>query len=159
MQVDRLRPILLVEDEADDVAFVTRALDKTGIANPLIVATTASDARAALERMSPADYPSMAVVDIHLPGQESGLEFLAWLRQAPGELSSIPALVYSVSDRPEHQAHARVLGAMVFMRKPVTEQALSQAVQALGFVITTTVDGGRVRRVIEPRYFASNPGR
>ena len=159
MVVERVRPILLVEDEGDDVAFVMRALERSGIANPVVVTTSVGEARKKLEKADSNTYPALAVVDVYLPGRESGLDFLAWLRRQPGQLSGIPVMIYSVSDRPEHHAEARSLGSVVFLRKPVVEEALSTAIQALGFVVTTTVAADRVQRIIEPRYSSSSTGR
>jgi CheY-like chemotaxis protein len=151
MRVDRVHPILLLEDEADDASFVRRALQKASIKNPLIVCDTPTGARAQLARMSRDEYPALVIVDIFLPGKETGLDFLEWLREQPPPVGQIPAMIYSVSGRSKHSAEAQTLASVVFLRKPVTEEALADAAQALGFVITTTGKGARSERVIMPR--------
>ena len=67
-------------------------------------------------------------------------------------------MILTVSSRSEH-AIEETAGAQVFLRKPVTEESVSQAVQALGFVVTTMNTGDRLERVIEPRYGFDSAGR
>jgi response regulator RpfG family c-di-GMP phosphodiesterase len=75
MQHDRIHSILLVEDEADDASFVRRALRKSNIANALIVRATADEASIQLGRVDGEPHPALAIIDIYLPGKESGLAF------------------------------------------------------------------------------------
>jgi CheY-like chemotaxis protein len=159
MIVDRVPPILLIEDEADDVSFVRRALEKASITNPLIICNKAAAAREQLTNMTPHDHPALVIVDIFLPGSETGVEFLTWLRAQPPPLGQIAAMIYSVSRQAKHAAAAKELGSVVFLRKPVTEDALANAAQALGFVITTTHAAGRTERVITPRHNSHRAGR
>jgi CheY-like chemotaxis protein len=160
MLVDRVHPILLIEDEADDASFVHRAFEKASIKNPLVVYKTGAAAREALSRMQQTEYPALIIVDIFLPGRESGLDFLEWLRRQPAPVGEIAAMIYSVSADAKHFEEARALGSVVFLRKPVTEKALSDAAQALGFVILTSREGGgRMERVIAPRQPPQSAGR
>jgi CheY-like chemotaxis protein len=150
---------MLLEDEADDASFVRRALEKASIKNPLVVCNKAAKARDQLTRMPPGDYPVLVIVDIFLPGKESGLDFLSWLRAQPSPLGDTAAMIYSISAQSKHAAVAEALGSVVFLRKPVTEDALANAAQALGFVITTTRAAGRTERVITPRHPSRSAGR
>jgi hypothetical protein len=54
-------------------------------------------------------------------------------------------------DRSDHPIQAKALRSVLFVEKPTTEAALSRGVQALGFVVTTTVAGDKTQRMIEPR--------
>jgi CheY-like chemotaxis protein len=159
MPVDRVHPILLVEDEADDASFVRRAFEKASIKNPLVVCKTGAAAREQLERMRRTEYPALVIVDIFLPGKESGLDFLKWLRRQPPPVGDIAAMIYSVSTEAKHSEEAQALGSIVFLRKPVTEKALADAAQALGFVIVTTRKVGGMERVIAPRQPPQSAGR
>jgi CheY-like chemotaxis protein len=159
MLVPRVHPIMLLEDEADDASFVRRALQKANIKNPLLVCNNAAKARARLKRMAENERPALVIVDIFLPGRESGIDFLTWLREQPPPLGAVPAMIYTVSTQSEHTAAAEALGSVVFLRKPMTEAALADAAQALGFVITTTREGGRSERVITPRHTSLRTGR
>ena len=158
MVVLRIQPILMIEDEADDAAFVRRALTKARIKNPLVTYTTAEQARESLQNQTPHELPILAIVDIFLPGRESGLDFLIWLREQPHPLGDMPALIYSISDSSEHVEAARRLRDTLMLRKPVTADTLSQSVQSLGFVVATTGSGARLERVIQPRHTSRNGG-
>ena len=159
MVVAKIQPILLVEDEADDASFVRRALTKARIKNPLVMYTTAEQARKALAGQTPDELPILAIVDIFLPGREDGLDFLVWLRTQAHPLGSMPALIYSVSDSSEHVQAARRIAGTRMLRKPVTDETLSHSVQSLGFVVATTTTDGRLERVIEPRHAERSGGR
>ncbi len=157
--VNRIHPILLLEDESDDAAFVRRALEKTCIKNPLITCSTVSGAQQQLVKMRRDELPILAIVDIFLPGRATGLDFLRWLRGQPEPLGATPAMVYSNSNQSEHVDQARELGSTVFLRKPVSEDALSHAVQSLGFVVAMTQSGNSMDRVIQAHHTSRIPGR
>jgi CheY-like chemotaxis protein len=148
---DRIQPILLVEDEPDDASFVRRALEKSSIVNELRVCATAREAREHLESADGDEMPVLAIVDIYLPNGESGLDFLAWLRRQPPPLGDMPTMIFTTSVEMDHKVEASALRSIIFISKPANEESLAAAAQALGFVITTTVAGGRARRVIERR--------
>jgi CheY-like chemotaxis protein len=148
---DRLHPLFLLEDDPDDVTFVRRALSRANISNPLEIRSTVSDARAYFEQLDGKPKPALCIVDVYLPNGETGLDFLAWLRRRPSPLNSVPALMYTVSNDKVHAANAANLGSVLFVRKPVTEETLTDAVLRLGFVITNTAFGSGPTRVIEPR--------
>ena len=159
MDVGHIHPILLVEDEADDASFVRRALEKARIRNPLVVCGTAAKARGVLATPNDAERPALLIIDIFLPGKETGLDFLGWLRTQQAPLGQLPAMIYSASTESAHASTAKALGSVVFLRKPATEDALANAVQALGFVIATTRAHGRLERVITPHHTARSAGR
>jgi CheY-like chemotaxis protein len=96
--------------------------------------------------------PVLMIVDMHLGGAETGLDFLGWLRRQPPPLGSTPALMLSGSAREQDRADSGRHGAMAFLHKPVTEGILISAVQALGFVIVTSLTAGQMAiRTIERR--------
>jgi CheY-like chemotaxis protein len=141
-------PIVLVEDDSTDAYFVRYALDAAHIVNPLVRFESARQAR---------DYfatafslPLLFVMDVHLAGDETGLDLLRWLRQQPPPLGSTPVMMLTGSDRPDDREAAEQLGAIHFLRKPVVEATLSTAVQSLGFVITSMA-GFSTQRTIERR--------
>jgi CheY-like chemotaxis protein len=142
-------PIVLIEDSQDDAYFVRHALEKAHIVNPLLRFATAKQAR---DHFTTAAFstPSLFVVDVTLAGGETGLEFLRWLRQQRSPLGSTPTMMLTGSDRRGDRDQAARLGSVHFLRKPVTEDALSLAVQSLGFVITS-LTGFTTERTIERR--------
>jgi CheY-like chemotaxis protein len=149
--IDRVHPLLVLEDDPDDVSFIRRAMEKAGIANPLVVRTRVHEAREYLEGVAPAMLPALCIVDLHLPNGETGLDFVKWLRRRPSPLADLPVMIFTVSASPKHKRDASDLRAVTFLTKPITEKTLTDAAQALGFVITSNVAGMHPRRVIERR--------
>ena len=148
-----LAPIVLVEDDPNDVLFIRHALQHARIENPVVVFSTATEAQEQI--LSPsytAAIPVLFMLDMHLPGGLTGLEFLRWLRQQGLPVASTPAMMLTGSDRDDHRAESRRLGANVYLQKPVTEERLTEAVQALGFVVVTNLVSGQMGfRIIERR--------
>jgi CheY-like chemotaxis protein len=159
MRLERIQPILLVEDEVDDEAFVRRALGKARIRNPVIMCSTPAGARKQVQQLPAGELPILAIVDIFLPGRETGLDFLRWLRAQGEPLGATPAMIYTTSTQSEHREEARGLGDVVFIRKPVDEETFSTAAQSLGFVVAMTQTDGRMERIIQPRHGSRSAGR
>lgn len=142
---------MLVEDDPNDAAFVRQALEAAQIANPLVEFRSAEEARRGVTTPHTAGAPVLFILDVHLSGNESGIDLLRWLRQQDPPLGSTPALMLTGSDRPEHAAESSQLGAIHFLQKPVTAGTLTDAVQSLGFSIVTSLVSGRLRFSIERR--------
>lgn len=116
------RTILLVEDNADDVFFMRRALKKAGIAALLQVV---EDGQEAIHYLSgQGDYsdrqkaplPSLVLLDLKMP-RKSGLEVLEWVRRQP-ELGGLVVIVLTSSRQSKDVAAAARLGANSFLVKP-----------------------------------------
>ena len=146
------RPIALLEDDPSDAFFVELALKTARIMNPLKIFDSMASMRTFLAGTFADELPALFIVDLHLSGPENGLDFLRWLRQQKSPLGSTPAMMLSGSDRSEDRDESLSLGSMSFLQKPVTETTLTDAVQALGFVIVTSLTSGEVGfRIIERR--------
>ena len=141
-------PILLVEDEPDDVRFVKRALQRAELANPLLIASTPEEAEQACTSNG---RPVLVLLDVYLHGEASGLEFLEWLRAQPKPLSDTPVVIFSVSMDQTHRVRAEALRSSLFLGKPATEEVLSDAITAFGLVRTTEIRHGKRRRWLELR--------
>jgi CheY-like chemotaxis protein len=139
-------PILLVEDEPDDVRFVQRALKQADLENPLVIAPTVTDA----QKLCAAEPPVLVLLDVYLQ-RRSGLDFLAWLRAQPQPTSDTPVVILSSSMDQTHRSRAQALRASLFLGKPVTEEMLAEAIVAFGLVRTTEVKRGRRRRWLAAR--------
>src|SRR5690349_17453827 len=74
-------PIVLVEDDTNDVYFVRYAFEHAHIVNPLLRFATAREARVYFTDATIGATPTLFVIDVHLAGGETGLDFLRWLRQ------------------------------------------------------------------------------
>ena len=126
------RPILLVEDNPDDVALTLRALKKNHILNPI---TVASDGAEALEFLfggddTPAREPGLILLDLKLP-KVDGLEVLRRIR-ADERTSLIPIVVLTSSKLEEDILSSYRGGANAYVRKPVNFAEFAEAIKTLG---------------------------
>jgi two-component system response regulator len=129
-------PILLVEDNPDDVMLTLRAFKKNNITNELIVA---GDGEQALEYLLPADdrqprrdrlQPAIVLLDINLP-KVSGLEVLRRLR-ADERTEALPVIVLTTSNEERDMVESYRLGANSYVRKPVVFSDFLDAARILG---------------------------
>jgi CheY-like chemotaxis protein len=123
------RPVLLVEDDENDILFLQRALTRIHSSLPLQVIT---DGRAAWDYLSGSgathrpNRPSLIILDLKLP-KMSGLEILASLK-ADVELKSVPVLVMSASYQRSDVDTAYSLGADFYIVKSAqSEVTVGQA--------------------------------
>lgn len=130
------RPILLVEDNPDDVALTLRAFRRQRIVNEVVVM---KDGVAALDYLlargdqagrNPRDLPAVVLLDLKLPKLD-GLDLLKQLRANPlTRLLRIVVLTSSKEDQDILQSYD--LGADSYIRKPVDFEKFVEAVGQLG---------------------------
>ena len=65
----------------------------------------------------------LLIVDINMP-QMDGLSFLRQLRQKPGPLGAIPALIASTESEPHDRDAAAAAGANFYLTKPLNRDVL-----------------------------------
>jgi two-component system response regulator len=128
--------ILLVEDNPSDVGLTQRALDKSRIANELVVA---EDGQAALDYIFGAgayagrdvtQLPALVLLDLKLP-RVDGLEVLRRIR-ADKRTRRLPVVILTSSKEEQDVAASYDLGVNSYIRKPVDFSQFAQAVQQLG---------------------------
>ncbi len=128
-------PVLLVEDDPNDVLLIQRAFRKANLVNPLHVAGDGEEAVAYLSGQGAyADrgrhpLPILILLDLKLP-RKSGHEVLAWLRAQP-ELKRLPAVVLTSSREAADVNRVYDLGANSYLVKPVAFDDLLKMVQTL----------------------------
>jgi two-component system response regulator len=125
-------PILLVEDNPDDVMFTLRAFSKNRIHNQIVVA---SDGEQALRLLFPEDgtaplRPALILLDIKLP-KIDGLEVLRHIR-VHARTRSLPVVVLTTSNEERDIAESYRIGANSFVRKPVVFAEFVEAANVLG---------------------------
>jgi CheY-like chemotaxis protein len=128
-------PILLVEDDPNDVALIQRAFDNARVANPLCVVGDGEQAlgylrgagRFADRKAHP--LPIMLLLDLKLP-RTSGLEVLAWVRSQP-DLKRLPVVVLTSSRQSTDINQAYDLGVNSYLVKPVDFASLVEMVRAV----------------------------
>jgi CheY-like chemotaxis protein len=129
------QPILLVEDEENDVMLLQRAFRRAGMVNPLQVVRHGDDAVAYLEGTGVyadrAAYPLpvLVLLDLKLP-RRTGLEVLEWVKGQMG-VKKIPIVVLTSSKNDSDVDRAYELGANSYLVKPVSFETLLELVKSL----------------------------
>lgn len=125
-----VRPILLVEDNEDDVLLTRRAFLKAGVRNEVVVT---HDGREALDALEEGRFrealPSLVLLDLKLPHMD-GTEVLRRLRTDP-RTRILRVVVLSSSREARDIRRCAELGANSFIRKPVDFDDFLQSVQIL----------------------------
>jgi two-component system, response regulator len=126
------KPILLVDDNPDDVTFTLRAFRQNNITNEIVVAV---DGEQALQMLLPEDtaqpfHPALVLLDLKLP-KVGGLEVLRRIRADP-RTQSLPIVVLTTSSEDADIASSYQLGANSFVRKPVVLSEFLSAANMLG---------------------------
>jgi two-component system response regulator len=127
------KTLLLVEDNADDVALTIRALKMNHLLNEVVVARDGAEALDLLmgtEISPPMPLPEMVLLDLNLP-KISGLEVLQRIR-ADERTKLLPVVVLTTSDEDRDRIESYRLGANSYISKPVTFEDFSKAVKQLG---------------------------
>jgi two-component system response regulator len=130
------RPILLVEDNPDDVALTLRAFQKQRIANEVVVAKDGVEALQYLfatgphASRDPRELPAVVFLDLKLP-KVDGLDVMRELRA--NATTRLVRVVVLTSSKEEHDVlKSYDLGANSYVRKPVSFEAFVEAVGQLG---------------------------
>jgi two-component system response regulator len=126
------QPILLVEDNPDDVVFTLRAFRQNNIGNEIIVADDGDQAR---QMLLPTDgatpiRPALVLLDVKLP-KIDGLELLRMIRADP-RTQALPVVVLTTSNEERDIVDSYRLGANSFVRKPVSFGEFLDAANLLG---------------------------
>ena len=118
-----MKPILLVEDNADDEALTMRAFRRNNIRNEIIVAR---DGAAALEYLfgtgayqgrDPLDLPQVVLLDLKLP-KVDGIEVLKRVR-ADDRTALLPVVILTSSNEQQDIINGYKFGCNSYVRKPV----------------------------------------
>jgi len=125
-------PILLVEDNPDDVMFTLRAFSKNHIRNQIVVANDGEQALRLLlpEDGSPPLRPALVLLDIKLP-KIDGLEVLRNIRDHV-RTRALPVVVLTTSNEERDIVESYRIGANSFVRKPVVFGEFLEAANVLG---------------------------
>jgi DNA-binding response OmpR family regulator len=123
-----LRPILLVEDDENDIFFFERAAKRAPLTNPVQVAR---DGREAILHLSSENnaYPCLVVLDLNLP-HKNGLEVLQWIRSAASN-PAVPVIVLTSSTAELDMLEAYRFGANSYLTKPSQPEELVELLRAL----------------------------
>jgi len=133
--MNRSFPILLVEDEPDDVFFVERAFRSGHLKYPLF---TVGDGQEAIDYLSGtgpyADHgvyplPQLVLADLKMP-RVSGFDLIAWMRNDK-HCKLVPIIILSSSALAADVNRAYALGANAYMVKPADARSLERLFQTI----------------------------
>ena len=134
--MEKLKTILLVEDNPDDVKLTLRALKDSNIANEVVVASDGVEALdylfgtgrfAGRASLTP---PEVILLDLKMPKMD-GHETLARIR-ADERTKLQPVVILTTSNEDRDRIESYRLGANSYIRKPVDFHQFADSVKQLG---------------------------
>ena len=125
-------PILLAEDNPDDVLLTRRAFARNGFGNPITAVSDGEQCLAALlpEAGRPGLDPALVLLDINLP-RIGGLDVLGRLR-ADARTRLLPIVILTTSRERSDVATGYRLGANSYVCKPVSFTGFVTLIGTLG---------------------------
>jgi CheY-like chemotaxis protein len=130
-----LKPILLVEDDPRDLELTLVALERSQLANEVVVVRDGEAALEYLQRLG--DFakraegnPAVILLDLKLP-KVNGLEVLQTVRSTEG-LRSIPVVMLTSSHEESDVLRSYQLGVNAYVVKPVEFKQFVEAIADLG---------------------------
>ncbi len=130
------KDILLVEDNADDVALTLRAFQRSHLLNPIAVARDGVEAldflfaRGVHQARAEQPLPTLVILDLKLPKLD-GLSVLRAIR-ADERTRLLPVVILTSSKEEQDLVSGYSLGANSYVRKPVDFTEFLEAVKVLG---------------------------
>ncbi|NGZ88366.1 response regulator [Duganella aceris] len=150
-----LKPILLVEDNPNDLELTLIALERSQLANEVVIVRDGADAldylhgRGAYASREQGN-PAVVLLDLKLP-KVDGLEVLAEIR-AEAQLKSMPVVMLTSSKEEQDLIRSYELGVNAYVVKPVDFSEFVRAISDLGIfwaVLNEPPPGSQ--RYIKPR--------
>lgn len=130
-----LKPILLVEDNPNDLELSLAALKRSQLANEIVVARDGAEALDYLLRRGRhagrnEAQPAVVILDLKLP-KVDGLEVLETIKRTK-ELAHTPVVMLTSSREERDVVRSYELGVNAFVVKPVGFREFFEAIQDLG---------------------------
>ena len=131
--IDKLKQILLVEDDPDHEVLTIRALRKSNVANEIRIARDGEEAINLLigrNGDSLKILPQVVLLDLKLP-KIDGLEVLRRIRETE-RTRLLPVVILTSSDEETDIVRSYRLGVNSYIRKPVNFSEFAEATKQLG---------------------------
>lgn len=118
----RSRPVLIAEDDPNDVFLLRRAFQKVGIPHPVVILRNGQEVMDYFSRdsipRSPVKtaFPALLFLDLKMP-MIDGFDVLAWLQNHPLH-AKLPIVVLTSSNQEKDIQQARQMGADEYRVKP-----------------------------------------
>jgi CheY-like chemotaxis protein len=129
-------PVLLAEDNPNDVLLVRRALEDTKALNPLHVVGNGAEAvqylagEGKFSDRATYPFPALFLLDLKMPVMD-GLEVLCWLHQHPEIPSRLPVVVLSSTELPNETQMAYAMDIQACIVKPLGYSELRERIRIL----------------------------
>jgi CheY-like chemotaxis protein len=132
---DGLRSILIADDESEDRFFLQKALRRAGVKNPILEFRDGADLLEFFEgkiiaRKPLAEIADLLFLDIKMPLVD-GFDAMRWIREKP-TLKPLRIVIVSSSSLAKDQTEANELGAIGYLEKYPTPEALGRIVAECG---------------------------
>lgn len=130
-----LKPILLVEDNPNDVELTLAALESSQLANEIVICRDGAEALDFIYRRGPHEKrpvqdPAVVLLDLKLP-KVDGLEVLAKIKGDPFT-RGIPVVMLTSSREETDVVRSYNLGVNAFVVKPVAFDEFFAAIKEIG---------------------------
>jgi CheY-like chemotaxis protein len=150
-----LKPILLVEDNPNDLELTLVALARSQLANEVVVVRDGAEALDYLQRRGEfaeraVGNPAVILLDLKLP-KVDGLEVLKEIRETES-LKSVPVVMLTSSKEEQDVVRSYALGVNAYVVKPVDFSEFLRAIADLGIfwaVLNEPPPGSR--RYVKPK--------
>jgi CheY-like chemotaxis protein len=131
-----LSPVLLAEDDPDDVFLIRRALRENQAPNPLQVVQDGQEAiqylagEGAFADREAYLFPALLLLDLKMPVKD-GLDVLRWLHQHPAISHRLPVVILSSNELPEETQMAYAMDIQACIVKPLSYSELRERIRIL----------------------------
>jgi CheY-like chemotaxis protein len=118
----KTRPVLIAEDDPNDVFLLRRAFQKVGVVHPVVVLRNGQEVLDYLARDGKAaaanekHFPALMFLDLKMPMMD-GFDVLSWLQHHPLQ-SKLPIVVLTSSNQEKDIHQAQQMGADEYRVKP-----------------------------------------
>ena len=144
-------PTLLVIEDARDHALLVRVAARRTM--PSLDVRVAGDGREGIAYLAGAPpfqdrrshpVPNLIILDLLMP-EVDGFEVLEWMNSQRIPLT-VPVVILTSSENPDHEVRSMELGAKVFYRKPADLELLDEVVRT---IVATFVDDPNINASLQ----------
>jgi len=132
----QLSPVLLAEDNPDDIFLIEQAFRDTNTLNPIHVVHNGDDAiqylagEGKFADRAAFPFPALFLLDLKMP-QKDGLEVLRWLNKHPDIPRKLPVVVLSSAEMPDQTQSAYAMDIQACIVKPLGYADLRERIRIL----------------------------
>ena len=131
-----LSPVLLAEDNSNDVLLVRRAFQENRALNPVHAVCNGEEAinylagEGQFADRAAYPFPALFLLDLKMPVKD-GLEVLRWLHQHPEIPRKLPVVVLSSTELPSETQLAYAMDIQACIVKPLSYDELREKIRIL----------------------------